>query len=364
MSNNPQPGPEARRIQMPMNSDFAFIQTAPGRVFVGWGPFERLPFRRADGPVFFITDFFLDDPHPWFHPSTWEEMSMDELAARFAQAHLAEVEWQPMRTEPFEELFASAQAGIARGDFKKIVPIVFEHGRMADVAERRTDLLSRLASLPDGLWAYGFSFGEDGMAGATPEMLFQSHGRGYRTMALAGTRSIARAQELLTNGKELREHRFVVDDISRRLAPFGNVEIGSLGIMRLPAIAHLITPIFFKESGDERMTFTEMIRRLHPTAALGVSPRTEAGERWLREADRGVRRRFFGAPFGLEWDDRLSLALVGIRNVEWNGEWLRIGSGAGVIAESAADLEFEELRHKREQVKALFGLRAAIEAWT
>ena len=51
---------------------------------------------------------------------------------------------------------------------------------------------------------------------------------------------------------------WVVDDIVRRLAPFGNVEIGPIGVLRLPAIAHLITPIFFAESGTEKMMFADM----------------------------------------------------------------------------------------------------------
>ena len=110
------------------------------------------------------------------------------------------------------------------------------------------------------------------------------------------------------------------------------------------------------------MSFAEMVRRLHPTAALGVSPRTEAGERWLRETDRHVRRRTFGAPFGLEREDHSAIALVAIRNVQWDGERLRIGSGAGQLPESDVEHEFEELRQKRDQVKALFGLTAQEEA--
>jgi len=66
-----------------MSRDFAFVQTAPGRVFVGWGPFEQLPFRRPERPAFYVTDFFLDDPHPWRHPAEWEEVSTEELAARW-----------------------------------------------------------------------------------------------------------------------------------------------------------------------------------------------------------------------------------------------------------------------------------------
>ena len=344
-----------------MHADFAFIQTGPGRLFVGWGPFERLPFRRPGRPAFFITDFFLDEARPWWHPSVWEELSVEEFAGSFDVSTL-DVDWDAVDPEVFRELFESAREGFSAGEFNKIVPVVFETGRLRNGAPWR-HFASRLGLLPRGLWAYGLSVGEYGLAGATPEILFQTHGRGYATMALAGTRVLSHAEELLRDPKELREHRLVVDDITRRLAPFGNVEIGALGILRLPNIAHLVTPIFFLENGAERMTFGDVVRRLHPTAALGVSPRSDAGERWLREADRVVQRRSFGAPFGLERDDRFALALVGIRNVEWEGTAVRIGSGAGLLTESVVEQEFEELRQKREQVKALFGLKAAVEAW-
>ena len=338
--------------------DFAFVQTARGRVFVGWGPFEQLPFRRPERPAFYVTDFFLDDPHPWRHPSEWEEISIEELASRFDPVREPRIDWAPPAREEFARLFHSAQAAMDREEFSKIVPVVFESG-VAARGELLPHLMSQLTTLSPGLWAYGYVYKSHGMIGATPEVLFQAEARGYRTMALAGTRSVARADELLTDPKERREHRMVVDDIVRRLAPFGNVEVGPLGLLRLPGIAHLITPIFFAESGgSEKMSFAEMVRRLHPTAALGVSPRTPAGERWLREADRGVKRRTFGAPFGIEREDRSALALVAIRNVQWQRDEVRVGSGAGVLRESDLDRELEEMRQKRDQVKALFGIES------
>lgn len=330
-------------------------------MFVGWGPFEQLPFRRPERPAFFISDFFLDDPHPWRHPAEWEELSIEEFAARFSESEAPEIEWTAVPADVFERLFASAHEAMDRGEFKKIVPVLFEDGHLARRHESWRYWISRLGAIPHGMWAYGFSYQSHGLIGATPEMLFQAESRGYRTMALAGTRPIARAAELLDDSKELREHRFVVDDIVRRLSPFGNIEVGALGILRLPAIAHLVTPIYFAESrGSERMTFNEMVRRLHPTAALGVSPRSAAGDRWLREADRGVKRRTFGAPFGLERENLTALALVAIRNVQWNGDVVRVGSGAGVLRESVLQRELDELRQKREQVKALFGIEAFV----
>lgn len=347
-----------------MSRDFAFVQTAPDRVFVGWGPFEQLPFRRAERPAFYVTDFFLDDVSPWRHPARWEELSIEELVSRFPDESVPEIEWEPTALDDFTRLFESARDAMERGDFHKIVPVLFENGRFttrppADGTWWRY-FLSKLIALPPGLRAYGYSYNKHGMVGATPEVLFEAERHGYRTMALAGTRPVLRATELLSDPKERREHRFVVDDIVRRLAPFGNVEIGPLGLLRLPHIAHLMTPIFFAETGgNEKMSFAEMVRRLHPTAALGVSPRTPIGERWLREADRGVKRRTFGAPFGIEREDRSALALVAIRNVEWHGDAVRVGSGAGMLPESRFEREFEELRQKRDQVKSLF----QIESW-
>ena len=341
-----------------MHRDFAFIQTAPGRVFVGWGPFEHLPFRRPDRPAFFITDFFLGDPHPWRHPASWEEVAIEELASRFPRVDAPEIDWEPLTIDAFAPLFTSAKAAIDRGDFKKIVPVIFENGRLTERTVPWSRLLGRLATAPGHMTVYGYAYQHHALAGATPEMLFATDGRGYQTIALAGTRPIELAADLLRDPKELREHRMVVEDIVRRVAPFGNVEVEPIRVLEMPSIAHLATPIRFEEIGSDRMSFGDVVRRLHPTAALGVWPRTEAGDRWLREADRGVKRRTFGAPFGLEREDHGGLALVAIRNVQWHNDSVRIGSGAGLIAESRLEREFDELRDKRDQVKSLFALQS------
>ena len=71
-----------------------------------------------------------------------------------------------------------------------------------------------------------------------------------------------------------------------------------------------------------------------------------------------MKRRAFGAPFGVEREDHSALALVAIRNLQWTRDSIRVGSGAGLLPESRLEREFEELRQKREQVKALFGVAA------
>lgn len=170
--------------------DFAFIQTAPGRGFIGWGPFEQLPFRRPGRPAFFIADFFLDDPHPWRHPATWEETTFEDLASRFEERDAPRVAWEPAPLDDFRALFESAREAMTRGDFQKIVPVIFESGRFAGRGDYWRWFFTRLGELPNGLRAYGYSYGAHGLAGATPELLFEGFARGYRTMALAGTRFV------------------------------------------------------------------------------------------------------------------------------------------------------------------------------
>ena len=89
--------------------DFAFVQTDPGRLFVGWGPFEQLPFRRPERPAFYVTDFFLDDPHPWRHPAEWEEIATDEFASRFAASAPLKIDWDLPSADEFAALFDAAR---------------------------------------------------------------------------------------------------------------------------------------------------------------------------------------------------------------------------------------------------------------
>ncbi|MEX2179642.1 MAG: chorismate-binding protein [Gemmatimonadaceae bacterium] len=342
---------------------FAFIQTAPGRVVVGWGPFDASARRDPRRPAFYMNDFFLGDAAPWKHPARWEELPVAELARRFVGAHALAVQWQPPVLSEFEALFSSAHGAIAAGQFDKIVPVVFESGTCTNgTGPPHEYLLSRLASIPDALLCYGWIEGDAGFIGATPEMLFAAGDGTIETVAIAGTMPTSAASGLLRDFKERKEHDYVTTDIVERLAPYGITRVESVEVMELPTISHLRTRIRFEPSGGGEggetgaPAFDELVRILHPTAALGVWPRNDAGQAWLRRADERDGRRGFGAPFGIEMPDGRGLCLVAIRNVEWLQRRMRIGAGSGVVAESALEREFDELRGKREQVKRLFGI--------
>src|SRR6266567_2851442 len=116
----------------------------------------------------------VPDAQPWRHPASWEELTFEALANRFGSAAPPRIEWEPPAIADFKALFDSARTAMQRGDFNKIVPVQFESGRLVERTDLWPWLFHQFANLPAGVTAYGYSYQNHGLAGATPEMLFKS----------------------------------------------------------------------------------------------------------------------------------------------------------------------------------------------
>ncbi|MDH5198724.1 MAG: chorismate-binding protein, partial [Gemmatimonadota bacterium] len=183
--------------------------------------------------------------------------------------------------------------------------------------------------------------------------LFARHGpHKVETVAMAGTFPEERATDLPDDPKETREQAAVVDDIVAALTPLGSVVVGTRDVVRLPTMVHLKTDIAV--TLNNAADFASLVHALHPTAALGVAPRS-AGQDLLPTLGPAERGRL-GAPFGVEWPDGRAHVIVAIRNVQWTGDQVTLGVGAGLIAESRLEREWTELQLKRAAVKGLLGL--------
>jgi isochorismate synthase EntC len=261
--------------------------------------------------------------------------------------------WEEPDPAAYERTFTWVMRHIASGSLVKAVPIVLEAGHwQTDPETAVAGLVAAVLAAPGSSLAYGLWQSGGGMVGASPEILFARSGTCVQTVAVAGTYPAARAKNLLSDPKEGREHQSVVDDITEALAPFGAVSVGAREILRLPGLAHLKTDIHATVA--EPTSFTALVAALHPTAALGVLPRS-AGLAVLGDDDPHGRGRF-GAPFGIEWPDGHATVLVAIRNVQWSGASLLLGAGAGLVAGSRLEAEWAELTLKRVTVKGMFGL--------
>lgn len=319
-----------------------FIKRPDGKWAVGLGNGHWQGSRPVSQPAFYAPDFFLKSESPWL---VFDRFAVQSDFALPTEPQLLQFS-QPSE-EAFIERTKSLLDSIARQEIRKAVPVEFE------IATSHSNEIP-ISSLPSSpqLFPYGFWTEEEGMLGATPEILFQLEGLNLKTMALAGTASLE-SPSLLENAKEMHEHRLVIEDIQNSLKPFGEVKIGDTQEKLLPTLKHLFTPI--EVSLREAVAPEKLIPALHPTAALGGFPRAEARQ-WLSEQPEASMRRRFGAPFGYV-DGDSALFLVAIRNIQRFDEKIWLGSGCGVVEGSQPEREWEELKLKRRSVREMLGLQ-------
>lgn len=328
--------------------DWACFATANGQIVLGHGPFRAFAECPAEGIAFYRNDFALQEEKPWLQPSRFE--IVDSLSSVFPTGSAQEVQWQDPEAGLFAEVFREVMDRIRSGGLEKSVPVVTETGVWEGTPANWQDLPSRLAQ---DMRLFGWSDGDSGVLSATPEQLFHLKKGLLTTMALAGTARSEERELFSVDEKEIREHEFVAQTLMAKLADFGMVRRKDRQILDLGELIHFHTPIevelYRTESPDT------LVRRLHPTPALGPLPRTSETLATLYDwRERLGCPKWFGAPFGLSIDGTFE-ALVGIRMTLWEGNQVQVPAGCGVIEPSRLVNEWRELRLKREAVKRVFG---------
>ena len=113
------------------------------------------------------------------------------------------------------------------------------------------------------------------------------------------------------------------------------------GILTLPNGHHLITR--FQGQLKDGINDEDILQFLHPTPALGGTPRKEAMD-MIRRLE-GFSRGWYGAPIGyvgLDWAE----FVVGIRSGLARGKNLSVFAGAGIVQGSEAAAEWDEVENK------------------
>jgi menaquinone-specific isochorismate synthase len=241
---------------------------------------------------------------------------------------------------------------IAAGAFKKIVL-----ARAKDLAASQPlhplRLLNGLRQRFSGCYAFSIANGRgQSFIGASPERVLSVRDGVLLTEALAGSArrgatasdDAALAAALLHSEKDLREHQLVLDSIVRRLAPLGlQLEFaGNPVLLRLANVQHLHTPVRAALPAGVRLL--DVLARLHPTPAVGGSPREQAVAH-IRELEGFPRGLYAGA---LGWIDARGNGefFAGLRSALIDGARARLYAGAGIVAGSSPEKEFAETELK------------------
>ncbi len=204
-----------------------------------------------------------------------------------------------------------------------------------------------------------------GFFGASPELLISVEGTSAHTMALAGSiqrgadpaEDAALAAQLLADPKERAEHGIVVDSLHDRLHPLA----ASLTAPTTPAlyplanIQHLHTP--FTLTLKQAYGVLPLVERLHPTPAMGGQPDDRALP-FIQTAE-PIPRGWYAAPIG--WiDHRLDGAFaVAIRSAIAQGDRVWLYAGAGIVAESIPQKEWDETALKFKPMLNALGVNLA-----
>jgi menaquinone-specific isochorismate synthase len=208
------------------------------------------------------------------------------------------------------------------------------------------DPLSLLSSLPQKggiLFAIQIREGAT-FLGVTPERLYRRVGRTIETEAVAGTRKLGTdPRELLDDPKERQEFLFVKESIQTALSPLcEEVSFDKEDqILQTPNVIHLYN--CFSAELCRGVTDAEILEALHPTAAMGGTPRLSALEYLARHEP--FERGWYASPIGY-LSARSAEFAVGIRSALVEGEHLHLFAGAGIVEGSAAENEWTELENK------------------
>ncbi len=186
------------------------------------------------------------------------------------------------------------------------------------------------------------------LVGATPERLLRITNGFLETEALAGTAArgdtagsdAKLGQALLGGEKEGREHRVVVDSILRRLRDLGleDCEEGRSRLLRLSNLQHVRTPV--RGRMPTNLHPLEVLATLHPTPAMGGSPRRDALPH-LRELE-GFSRGWYTGVAG--WFDHAGNGefVVPIRCGHLREKEVTLYAGAGILKGSVPANEKRE----------------------
>jgi anthranilate synthase component 1 len=204
------------------------------------------------------------------------------------------------------------------------------------------------------------------VVGASPELLLQVEGDRMTTHPIAGTRprgADAKEDELLAeqlqaDPKERAEHVMLVDlgrnDLGRVARP-GTVRVSKyMEVERYSHVLHLVSHVEARMAPG--LDALDALRSVFPAGTLSGAPKVRAMQ--LIAAAEGERRGLYGGAVGyLGYDGNLDTAIA-IRSAVLRDGIAHVHTGAGIVAASVPEREFEETEHKAAALRRAIDLAA------
>jgi anthranilate synthase component 1 len=196
------------------------------------------------------------------------------------------------------------------------------------------------------------------LAGSSPELLVRVNKGRVEYRPIAGTRprgatdkeDQALGEEMLSDEKERAEHVMLVDlgrnDVGR-VSEFGSVKVDRLMFVeRYSHVMHLVSTIEGRLKPE--LTAVDALRACFPAGTLSGAPKVRAME-IIEELEPARRATYGGAVLYADFSGNLD-SCIAIRSMLAIGDKGYIQAGAGIVADSVPELEYQESMNKAQAV--------------
>lgn len=228
------------------------------------------------------------------------------------------------------------------------------------------DLYRALRSLNPSPYMFFFNLDDHHVVGSSPEILTRLENGEVTVRPIAGTRKRGRNEEedraleadLLADPKEVAEHVMLIDlgrnDVGR-ISDTGTVRVtDNMAVERYSHVMHIVSNVTGRLKPG--LSAMDVLRATFPAGTLSGAPKIRALE-IIDELEPVKRGIYSGAVGYLSWHGNMDTAIAIRTAVIKDGE-LHVQAGAGIVADSVPELEWQETLNKG---RALFRAVAMAE---
>lgn len=321
--------------------------------------------------IILIVNIPLDEPESGYNRAIMELKQLSELMLRGQPKDepggrlLSEV--TPLFDKPaYCAMVERAKHFIREGD---IFQIVLSNRLSARFEGSLLNTYRVLRTMNPSPYMFYFAGTDVEVAGASPETLVKLEDGVLHTFPLAGTRPRGRTdeedkaleQELLSDEKELAEHNMLVDlgrnDLGR-VSRFGSVKVERLhSIERFSHVMHIGSTVRGEISAGRDAL--DAISAVLPAGTLSGAPKIRACQ-LIGELEHNKRGIYGGAIGYIDFTGNMDTCIAIRIAYKKNGK-VFVRSGAGIVADSVPEKEFDECMNKARAVLGALSLAQEAE---
>lgn len=253
--------------------------------------------------------------------------------------------------EDYQQAVSKIKDYIVEGD---VMQVVLSQRLSIPYHAPPLNLYRALRSMNPSPNMFYINFEEFQVVGASPEILVRLEDDTVTVRPIAGTRPRGKddvedkqlEEDLLSDPKELAEHLMLIDlgrnDIGR-VSKTGSVQVTEKMIVeRYSHVMHIVSNVIGKL--EDNHNAIDVLRATFPAGTVSGAPKIRAME-IIDELEPVKRGIYAGAVGYLSWDGNMDTAIA-IRTAVIKNNTLYIQAGAGIVADSVPEREWEETMNK------------------